>query len=177
MVARVPPTAVQYELAAVAATTCSLYGGCNTTALVASLAVTAWGTGESIGRLLGGKLIELTNQKFVGAYMGIFGCVIFFICILIYNEYVILFGILIFAFCSANFYPVVIRYALSQTSESLNTTASNLVTMCMGGFLIGPAIVGYSATTMGLTFNVKILCIIWILNSMALLYSTRKISE
>ena len=54
-----------------------------TTALVASLAVTAWGTGESIGRLLGGKLIELTNQKFVGAYMGIFGCVIFFICILI----------------------------------------------------------------------------------------------
>lgn len=148
-----------------------------TTALVASLAVTAWGTGESIGRLLGGKLIELTNQKFVGAYMGIFGCVIFFICILIYNEYVILFGILIFAFCSANFYPVVIRYALSQTSESLNTTASNLVTMCMGGFLIGPAIVGYSATTMGLTFNVKILCIIWILNSMALLYSTHKISE
>ena len=65
---------------------------------------------------------------------------------------------------------------MSQTSESLNTTASNLVTMCMGGFLIGPAIVGYSASTMGLTFNVQILCFIWNINSLALLFSVRKIN-
>ena len=146
-----------------------------TSALLASLAVTAWGTGESIGRLMGGKLITLTSQRFAGAYLGIIGCVVFFICILIYNPYVILFGILFFAFCSANFYPIVIRYALSQTSESINTTASNLVTMCMAGFLIGPAIVGYSASTLGLTFNVQILCVIWLFNSLALLWTTRKI--
>ncbi len=144
-----------------------------TSALLASLAVTAWGSGESIGRLMGGKLITLTNQRFAGAYLGIIGCVVFFICILIYNPYVILFGILFFAFCSANFYPIVIRYALSQTSESINTTASNLVTMCMAGFLIGPAIVGYSASTLGLTFNVQILCVIWLCNSIALLFTTR----
>ena len=108
--------------------------------------------------------------------MGIIGCVVFFLCILIYNPYVILFGILFFAFCSSNFYPIVIRYALSQTSESINTTASNLVTMCMAGFLIGPAIVGYSASTLGLTFNVQILCFIWLFNSLALLWTTRKIA-
>ena len=79
------------------------------------------------------------------------------------------------SFCSANFYPIVIRYALSQTSENLNTTASNLVTMCMAGFLVGPAIVGYSASTLGLTFNVQILCFIWLFNSLALLWTTRKI--
>ena len=146
-----------------------------TSALLASLAVTAWGTGESVGRLMGGKLITLTSQRFAGAYLGITGCVVFFVCILIYNPYVILFGILFFAFCSANFYPIVIRYALSQTSESINTTASNLVTMCMAGFLIGPAIVGYSASTLGLTFNVQILCVIWLCNSLALLWTTRKI--
>ena len=146
-----------------------------TSALIASLAVTAWGTGESIGRLMGGKLITLTSQRFAGAYLGITGCVVFFVCILIYNPYVILFGILFFAFCSANFYPIVIRYALSQTSESINTTASNLVTMCMAGFLIGPAIVGYSASTLGLTFNVQILCVIWLCNSIALLITTRHI--
>ena len=148
-----------------------------TTALVASLAVTAWGAGETIGRLSGGKLIEYTNQKFVGAYLGIIGCTIFFLCVLTFNEYLILFGILLFSFCSANFYPVVIRYALNQTTESLNTTASNLVTMSMAGFLIGPAIVGHSASTMGLTFNVKILCLIWILNSLALLFTTRNLTN
>ena len=63
-----------------------------TTALVASLAVTAWGAGETIGRLSGGKLIEYTNQKFVGAYLGIIGCTIFFLCVLTFNEYLILFG-------------------------------------------------------------------------------------
>ena len=146
-----------------------------TSALIASLAVTAWGTGESIGRLMGGKLITLTSQRFAGAYLGIIGCLVFFVCILIYNPFVILFGILFFAFCSANFYPIVIRYALSQTTESINTTASNLVTMCMAGFLIGPAIVGYSASTLGLTFNVQILCVIWFFNSIALLFTTRHI--
>ena len=49
-----------------------------TSALIASLAVTAWGTGESIGRLMGGKLITLTSQRFAGAYLGIIGCVVFF---------------------------------------------------------------------------------------------------
>ena len=68
------------------------------------------------------------------------------------------------------------RYALSQTTESLNTTASNLVTLAMSGLLIGPAIVGYSASTMGLTFNVQILCGLWIINSLALLFTVRKIT-
>ena len=113
----------------------------------------------------------------MGAYLGIIGCAIFFLCVLTFNAYLILFGILLFSFCSANFYPVVIRYALSQTTESLNTTASNLVTMSMAGFLIGPAIVGYSASTMGLTFNVQILCLIWVLNSLALLFTTRNITN
>ena len=147
-----------------------------TSAFIASLAATAWGLGESIGRLLGSRLIQATNQKFAGAYLGIIGCIVFFITILIFNEYVLLLGIFIFAFCSSNFFPVVIRYALSQTSENLNTAASNLSTISMSGFLIGPAIVGYSASTFGLTFNVKILCFIWILNSLALIYSTRKIN-
>ena len=145
-----------------------------TTLFLASLAVVAWGSGESIGRFLGSYLIKLVNEKFVGAYLGLIGCFLFFLSILTMNPYIILFGIFLIGICSSNFYPVVIRFALRQSTQNINTTAANLSTLAMGGFLIGPALVGFSADYFGLTFNVQVLCFIWFVNTGLFLYSVRK---
>ncbi len=145
-----------------------------TTLFLASLAVVAWGSGESIGRFLGSYLIKLVNEKFVGAYLGLIGCFLFFLSILTMNPYIILLGIFLIGICSSNFYPVVIRFALRQSTQNINTTAANLSTLAMGGFLIGPALVGFSADYFGLTFNVQVLCFIWFVNTCLFLFSVRK---
>jgi hypothetical protein len=49
-------------------------------------------------------------------------------------------------------------------------TVSNLLTLGFFGFIFGPALVGYSAEYLGLTFNMYILCIVWFLNSYLLIY-------
>jgi len=144
-----------------------------TTVFFATLAVVSWGCGESLGRFAGSFLIKLINEKFVGGYLGLIGCVIFFISILTFNPYIILIGIFIIGICSSNFYPVVIRFALKQTKQNINTTAANLSTLAMGGFLIGPALVGFSADYFGLTFNVQLLCFIWFINTALFLVSIR----
>ena len=43
---------------------------------------------------------------------------------------------------------------LKYTNESISITAANITTIAFSGFLIGPAIIGFSAETFGLTFNV-----------------------
>ena len=65
-------------------------------------------------------------------------------------------------------------FALRQSTQNINTTAANLSTLAMGGFLIGPALVGFSADYFGLTFNVQVLCFIWFVNTSLFLYSVRK---
>ena len=119
-------------------------------------------------------MIKLVNEKFVGAYLGLIGCFLFFLSILTMNPYIILSGIFLIGLCSSNFYPLVIRFALRQSTQNINTTAANLSTLAMGGFLIGPALVGFSADYFGLTFNVQVLCFIWFVNTSLFLYSVRK---
>ena len=65
---------------------------------------------------------------------------------------------------------VTVREGVKAGKEPLGLTVSNLLTMGFFGFIFGPALVGYSAEYLGLTFNMYILCLVWFLNSCLLIY-------
>ena len=90
------------------------------------------------------------------------------------NLYIILSGIIIFGFGTANFIAIVLRQAISETNEPISLTISNLLTLGFGGFIFGPVIVGYLAEFMGLTFNMYLLSFIWAFNGLALYYLINK---
>jgi len=54
-------------------------------------------------------------------------------------------------------------------------TVSNLVTHGFAGFIFGPALAGYLAEYLGLTFNMYLLSVIWSLNGVALLAMMKRI--
>ena len=69
---------------------------------------------------------------------------------------------------------VVLRQAISETKESVSLTVSNLFILGFAGFIFGPAIVGYLAEIISLTFNMYLLSVIWAFNGLALLYLINK---
>ena len=71
-----------------------------------------------------------------------------------------LISLLLYGFLTANFVPLVIRQAVSQSTENLSTTVSNLVTMGLCSMFVGPAIIGFVAETYSLTVNMYALCIL-----------------
>ena len=149
----------------------------NATLYVSSLSILFWGAGEFIGRIFGEKIVNLYGVKFAAGYFGLAGCLIFFIAVLSGNIYVILFTVFLFALSTSNFYPVVLMQGLKYTTESISVTAANITTIAFSGFLIGPAIVGFSAETFGLTFNVIALCFIWAFNAVLFIYFINQLNK
>ena len=131
--------------------------------------------GEIVSRLLASKLIKRSSERFVGGYLSIFSGIILFLCIMTSNLYVIVIGVVIFGFGTANFAAIVIRQAINITDEPIPLTVSNLVTLGFAGFIFGPALVGYLAEYLGLTFNMYLLSVIWGLNGAALLVMMRRL--
>ena len=144
-----------------------------TTSLIASLTIVSWSGGETIGKFLGAKLIILTNEKIIGAYMPLFGSLIYVLIIFYGNIYLILFGLFLLGFATANFFPIVIRIALRKTTDNINTAAANLSTIGFLGLLIGPAIVGYTSEIFSITTNTQAISIIWIMLFLMFLYTIR----
>ena len=142
----------------------------NASLYVASLSILCWGGGEFIGRIYGEKIVNAYGVKFAAGYFGLVGCLIFFISILTANIYIIILAVFLFALSTSNFYPVVLMQGLKYTNESISITAANITTIAFSGFLIGPAIIGFSAETFGLTFNVIALCFIWAFNGLLFIY-------
>ena len=130
--------------------------------------------GEIFARVAASKLINKFGDIIVGSYFSIISCTILFLSILTSNLYIILFGIIIFGFGTANFVAVVLRQAISETNESISLTVSNLLTLGFAGFIFGPAIVGYLAELISLTFNMYLISIIWAFNGLALFYLINK---
>jgi len=93
------------------------------------------------------------------------------------NLYVIVIGMLIFGFGTANFVAIVIRQAINITDEPIPLTVSNLVTLGFAGFIFGPALVGYLAEYLGLTFNMYLLSVIWGFNGVALLIMMKRLKH
>lgn len=126
--------------------------------------------GEVFARLFSNKLIETFNEKIVGGYFSLFASIILAISIFIFDIYLISLCVILFGFGTANFLGIVLREGVKASKEPLGLTVSNLLTLGFFGFIFGPALVGYSAEYLGLTFNMYILCIVWFLNSCLLIY-------
>ena len=138
------------------------------------LAIMFFNAGEIIARVSASKLINKFGEIIIGSYFSIVSCVVLFITILTMNLNIILFGVLIFGFGTANFVAIVLRQAISESNEGISLTVSNLITLGFGGFIFGPVVVGYLAEFISLTFNMYLLSVIWGFNGLALFYLIKR---
>jgi hypothetical protein len=139
--------------------------------------IIAFNFGEITARSIASKMIKKTSEKFIGGYLSILAGIVLFLSILTTNFYVIVCGMLLFGFGTANFIAIIFRQAIKITDEPIALTVANLVTLGFAGFIFGPALVGYLAEYLGLTFNMYLLCIVWGLNGVALLVMMRRINS
>ena len=133
-----------------------------TTSLIASLTIVCWAAGETIGKFLGAKMIHLSSEKLIGGYLPLIGSIIYLFIIFYGNIYLILIGLLMLGFASANFFPIAIRVALRNTTDNLNTAAANLSTFGFLGLLVGPALLGFTSELFSITRNTQVISIMWI---------------
>jgi len=134
------------------------------------LVIVFFNTGEIIARLTASFFINNLGEKIVGGHLSILGAAILFVSILTSNLYFIIPSLVIFGLFTANFIAIVIRQAIIVSSDPISLTVSNLTTLGFSGFIFGPAIVGYTAQYIGLTFNMYLLCVIWGFNGLCLIY-------
>ena len=137
--------------------------------------IVAFNVGEISSRLIASKMINKYSEKLVGGYLSIIAGIILFLSILTLNFHVIIFGMILFGFGTANFIAIIIRQAIRITDEPIALTVANLITMGFAGFIFGPALVGYLAEYIGLTFNMYLLSLVWGLNGLALLIMMKRI--
>ena len=139
--------------------------------------IVAFNVGEISARLIASKMINKYSEKIVGGYLSIIAGIILFLSILTSNFYVIIFGMILFGFGTANFIAIILRQAIRVTDEPISLTVANLITMGFAGFIFGPALVGYLAEYIGLTFNMYLLSLVWGLNGVALLFMMKRIKS
>ena len=148
-----------------------------TTSLIASLTIVCWFSGETISKFFGAILIEKFNEKIIGSYLPLSGAIIYIIIVLFGNSYLILIGLFILGFTTANFVPIIIRLALKSTNENVNTASANLITLGFLGFLLGPAIIGYTSEIYSINFNVIAISFLWVLIFSTFLFIIRKFTD
>ena len=148
-----------------------------TTSLIASLTIVCWFSGETISKFFGAILIEKFNEKIIGSYLPLSGAIIYIIIVLFGNSYLILIGLFILGFTTANFVPIIIRLALKSTNENVNTASANLITLGFLGFLLGPAIIGYTSEIYSIHFNVIAISFLWVLIFSTFLIIVRKFTD
>tara|TARA_B100000927_G_C16435326_1_gene457387 strand:+ start:157 stop:1317 length:1161 start_codon:yes stop_codon:yes gene_type:complete len=134
------------------------------------LVIVFFNAGEIVARLFASSFIEWFGEKIVGGYLSVLGAIILFVSILTSNLNFIIPALVLFGLFTANFIAIVIRQAIKVTTDPIPLTVSNLTTLGFSGFIFGPAIVGYTAKYLGLTFNMYALCIIWGFNGICLIY-------
>ena len=122
-------------------------------------------------------MINKASERIVGGYLSIAAGVMLFISILTSNFYIIVFGMLLFGFGTANFIAIIFRLAIRITDEPIGLTVANLITLGFAGFIFGPALVGYLAEFLSLTFNMYLLSVVWGLNGVALLVMMRRVNS
>ena len=137
----------------------------------------AFNIGEISARLIASKMINKGSEKLVGGYLSIAAGVILFFSILTSNFYIIVFGMLLFGFGTANFIAIIFRLAIRITDEPIGLTVANLITLGFAGFIFGPALVGYLAEFLSLTFNMYLLSVVWGLNGAALLVMMNRVNS
>ena len=134
---------------------------------------------KSANEFITGKIskIKKLSEKFVGGYLSIAAGFVLFVSILTSNFYLIVIGMLLFGFGTANFIAIIFRLAIRVTDEPINLTVANLITLGFSGFIFGPALVGYLAEYLSLTFNMYLLSVVWGLNGVALIVMMDRIKS
>ena len=138
------------------------------------LVIVFFNSGEIVARLMASTFIKYLGEKVVGGYLSVIGASILFISIITSNLFFIIPALVLFGLFTANFIAIVIRQAIKVSTDPISLTVSNLTTLGFSGFIFGPAIVGYTAQYLGLTFNMYVLCIIWGFNGFCLIYLMNK---
>ena len=116
--------------------------------------------GEIISNLLASKLIKRFNEKIVGPYFAMFGSIILFLSVVSQNIYIIYLAVIMFGFLISNVMPIVYRQSVKHSDLPIPVTISHVSSIAFTGVIFGPALVGFSAETYGLTFNMYLLGII-----------------
>mgnify|MGYP001412038907 FL=1 len=116
--------------------------------------------GEIISNLLASKLIKRFNEKIVGPYFAMLGSIILFLSVVSQNIYIIYMAVFIFGFLISNVMPIVYRESVKHSELPIPITISHVSSIAFTGVIFGPALVGLSAETFGLTFNMYLLGII-----------------
>ena len=116
--------------------------------------------GEIISNLLASKLIKRFNEKIVGPYFAMFGSIILFFSVVSQNIYIIYLAVIMFGFLISNVMPIVYRQSVKHSDLPIPVTISHVSSIAFTGVIFGPALVGFSAETYGLTFNMYLLGII-----------------
>ena len=138
------------------------------------LVIVFFNSGEIVARLMASTFIKYLGEKVVGGYLSVIGASILFISIITSNLFFIIPALVLFGLFTANFIAIVIRQAIKVSTDPISLTVSNLTTLGFSGFIFGPAIVGYSAKYLGLTFNMYVLCATWGFNGICLIYLINK---
>ena len=135
--------------------------------------------GAIASNVLASKLIKNLNEKIVGPYLSIIGSILLLLSIMTMNLYLIFIAITLFGFFTSNVAPIVYRQAVKVSKKPITETISHVSSIGFSGLIFGPAIVGYSAENLGLTFNMYLLCVVFLISSviMAYLMNQKKMVE
>ena len=125
--------------------------------------------GEILSNFSASKLITLLNEKIVGPYFAMIGSLILFLSVLSQNIYIIYISVFLFGFLISNVMPIIYRQSVKQSPHPIPITISHVSSIAFTGVIFGPAIVGFSAETYGLTFNMYMLGVIIFLISLLML--------
>ena len=125
--------------------------------------------GEIGGNLSGGMLLKKYADKIVGPYFSIIGAVILCLSIFSMNIYLIFFSVMVFGFLTSNIIPIVYRRVVKVSDEPVPIIISHISSISFAGIIFGPALIGFSADSFGLTFNMYALCLAVLLLSINLI--------
>ena len=97
------------------------------------------------------------------------GSIILSLSLLSQNIYIIYISIILFGFLISNVMPIIYRQSVRHSPHPIPVTISHVSSIAFTSHL-WPAIVGFSAETYGLTFNMYMLGLIMFLISLIMLY-------
>ena len=137
--------------------------------LVGSIVI-FFNAGEIVGNIFASKLIKKFNELIVGPCFAMVGSIILLLSIITQNISVIFVSITIFGFLISNVMPIVFRQAVRHSNNPIPITISHISSIAFVGAIFGPAIVGISAETFGLTFNMYALGVIMFLISLLMFF-------
>ncbi len=130
--------------------------------------------GEIISNMFASKLITKLGEVIVGPVFAMVGSTILIISIFSQNIIIIFIAITLFGMLISNVMPIVFRQAVKNSQNPIPVTISHVSSIAFVGAIFGPAVVGISAETFGLTFNMYSLGVIMFLIALLMLFIMRE---